>query len=170
MLSLANFSSSGRGEGKKVSARPRTAVQQTRKNEFPAGKQQNFPKSTFATSSWPPPFRPHLVCSSIQRRPWLPTPDKPPHERHSSPPPGVTPPPPTAASGTRVGRVGGKGHSGAATAVSPLPERTGGLTGAAHGPRNSPCLQPRPPRCLLHTHTHTHNTQRTHRASESCSP
>lgn len=78
VLSLANFSSSGRGEGKKVSARPRTAVQQTRKNEFPAGKQQNFPKSTFATSSWPPPFRPHLICLSIQRRPWLPAPDKPP--------------------------------------------------------------------------------------------
>lgn len=54
-------------EGKKISTQPRTAVQQTRKNEFPAGKQQNFPKATFARSSWPPPFHPHLICSAIQR-------------------------------------------------------------------------------------------------------
>lgn len=67
VLSLANFSSSGTEEGKKISTQPRTAVQQTRKNEFPAGKQQNFPKATFARSSWPPPFRPHLICSAIQR-------------------------------------------------------------------------------------------------------
>lgn len=53
--------------GKKISTQPRTAVQQTRKNEFPAGKQQNFPKATFTKSSWPPPFRPHLICSAIQR-------------------------------------------------------------------------------------------------------
>lgn len=56
-----------REERKKISPQPRTAVQQTRKNEFPAGKQQNFPKATFASSSWPPPFRPHLICSAIQR-------------------------------------------------------------------------------------------------------
>lgn len=65
---LANFSSSGREEGgKKISPQPRTAVQQTRKNEFPSGKQQNFPKATFARSSRPPPFHPHLICSAIQR-------------------------------------------------------------------------------------------------------
>lgn len=81
---------------KKISARPRTAVQQTRKNEFPAGK-QNFPKSAFATSSRPPPFRPHLVCPAIQRsaarplRKTLPRETRSPgaggtHTRHPCPP------------------------------------------------------------------------------------
>lgn len=49
--SLANFSSSGReeeGGKKKIPSLPRTAVQQTRKNELLAGKQQNFPKSALA--------------------------------------------------------------------------------------------------------------------------
>lgn len=58
--------------GKKISPQPKTAVQQTRKNEFPAGKQQNFPKATFARSPWPPPFHPHLICSAIQRSAGIP--------------------------------------------------------------------------------------------------
>lgn len=145
--SLANFSSSGREEegGKKnIPSLPRTAVQQTRKNELLAGKQQNFPKSALAVSAWPPPFRPHLSCSSGQRsaagsggslgKRALPRERRP-----------------------RAARLGpsrweGKGRPGAAVAVSPFRQRTRGLTGAraAHGHGNSPCLQPRPPRWLLH--------------------
>lgn len=131
--------------GKKIPSLPRTAVQQTRKNEFPAGKQQNFPKSALTASAWPPPFRPHLSCSSVQRstagsRGSL--------GKHALP----------RERRPRAARLGpsrweGKGRPGAAVAVSLFCQRTRGLTGAraAHGHGNSPCLQPRPPRWLLHT-------------------
>lgn len=120
VLSLANFSSSGREErGKKITPQPRTAVQQTRKNEFPAGKQQNFPKATFARSSWPPPFHPQLICSAIQRSAGIPL--------RRNPPQGCSSPgtdlPARRARGPEQVSAEGKGRSGAAAAVSRFPGR-----------------------------------------------
>lgn len=44
-----------------------------KENEFPAGKQQNFPKATFARSSWPPPFHLHFILLELGH----PAPEKP---------------------------------------------------------------------------------------------
>lgn len=153
MLSLANFSSGGREEGKKKSplSQELLSSKQGKMNSLLEGSRTflnphlrrvlglllSVPTSSARL------FKGALAARSREtpRKDVIPLPrrDTPSHRRSL---------------GTRAAQLRGKGRSGAANRRKPpFPERTGGLTEAAHGPGNSPCLQPL--RCLLHTHIHT---------------
>lgn len=105
----------------KPSSPPTIAVQQTRENEFRTRKQQNFPQSVLAVSSWLPPPIPTSVAH-----------------------------PPEAALPGETALSSGQGTEGGGREGRPeqrsLEQKAAGTSPrqAAGGHGNSPCLQPRP--------------------------